>query len=156
MARIRIVGQQVRSGFCIAGAIVLVFVVICLLEISLAYATGRAGPRAAHRLLATVVVAGLMAFMFCTTRYWAKWLFAALAYALVRLAGGLLFGPHLSRPVSRGEFAVWLVYTGVAAALTARHIRRHPQGPQRVGLVAFARVPCLQLSMAHKSRCGRD
>ncbi len=138
MTKKRTVGAQVRSGFRIAGCIVLVFVVFALLEVSLTFAVGLADPHTPiRRLLGTVLALGLMLFMFRTTKYWARWLFAALAYVLVRLAIGLMFAPYLSKPVTRSTVAAWVLYTGTAVALTFRYTLRLPRGFESIGLVSF-------------------
>ncbi len=138
MAKKRTVGEQVKSGFRIAGLILLVFLVFISLEASLAYAIGRSDPKmGSHRFLAALVAAGLMVFMFRTTQYWAKWLLSGFAYALFRLTFGLLFAPYFTRPVARTEVAVWVLYSGLGVALTARHFRRKPRGFERLGLVSF-------------------
>jgi len=138
VARKRTVGEQVRSGLRIAGQILLVFVVFGLLEISLTYAVGLADPRVGiRRVFGAVVALGLMLFMFRTTKHWAPWLFAALAFGLLRLTGGFLFGPYFSKPLVRSAVAVWMLYAGAAVALTVRHVRRRPLGFERFGLVSF-------------------
>ncbi len=138
MAKKRTIEEQVRSGFRIAGLILLVFVVFSLLEISLTYAVGLAHPdMGIRRLFGAVAAVCLMLLMFRTTKYWARWLFAALAYGLLRLTGGLLFGPYFTKPVARGTIIVWMLYAGAAVALTARYVRRPPRGFERVGLVSF-------------------
>jgi hypothetical protein len=78
-----------------------------------------------------------MLFVFKTTRHWAPWLFAALAFSLLRLIRVLLFGPYLSKPVTRSEVAVWMLYAATAGALTFRYTQRHPRGFERFGLVSF-------------------
>jgi hypothetical protein len=133
----RTVEAQVRSGLRIAGCILLVFIVFVLLEVSLAYAVGLANPHTSiRRLFAAVLAFGLLLFMFRTTKYWSRWLFAALAYAFVRLTGGLLFAT-LSRPVTGSTMAVWMLYAAAAVALTFRYIRRQPQRLESIGLVSF-------------------
>jgi hypothetical protein len=147
----RTVGEQVRSGFRIVGLILLVFAVFVLLEISLTYAVGLADPHMGiRRLFGAVVASGLMLFMFRTTRYWAPWLFMALAFGLVRLSGGLLLGPYFSKPLARSTVAVWMLYAGAAVALTARYVRRRPRGSESFGLVAF--VVGVELAAVYNSQ----
>ncbi|HEY6765836.1 MAG TPA: hypothetical protein VI386_13780 [Candidatus Sulfotelmatobacter sp.] len=88
--------------------------------------------------------------MWWTTNYWAKWLLGALAYGFLRLIGGLLFPPYFSRPVVRTAFAVWVLYVGLAVALTARYFRRQPRGFERLGLVSF--VACVALAMVYSTQ----
>jgi hypothetical protein len=134
----RTVGAQVRSGLRIAGCILLVFAVFVLLELSLALAVGLANPHTSvQRLFGAVSALGLMLFMFRTAKYWARWLFAALAYALVRLTGVLLLTPYVSKPVTGSTVAVWILYACASVALTLRYVRRHPRRFESIGLVSF-------------------
>lgn len=152
MTKKRTVGAQVRSGFRIAGCTVLVFVVFTLLEVSLTFAVGLANPNTPiRRLLGAVLAIGLMLFMFRTARHWARWLFPALVYWLVRLATrGLLLGPYLSTPVARSTVVVWILYAGASVALTVRYIRRRPGGFESLGLVSF--VVGVAMAMVYDSR----
>ena len=138
MSKKRTIGAQVRSGFRIAGCILLVFVVFTLLEVGLTFAVGLADPHTLPwRFFGAVLALGLMLFMFGTTKYWSRWLFSTLAYGLLRLTSGLLFAPYFGKPLGRGTVAVWVIYTGAAVALTVRYIRRHPRGFESFGLVSF-------------------
>jgi len=150
VARERGVGEQVRSGLRIAGRILLVFAAFTLLEVCLVYLTGLADASAIKKFLAALVAAGVVAFMFRTTMYWAKWLLAALGFCLVRLVGGVLLGPYFSKPLSRDTAAVWMLYTGAAVALTVRYSGKKPRGFERLGLVSF--IVCIALAFISGSQ----
>jgi hypothetical protein len=146
----RDIGEHVQSGLRIAGWIVLVLVSFVVLEASLLYVTGRVDPSPRKRLLAALLAVGIVEFVFVTTRYWARWLFAAIALAFVRLRGGTLFGLYPSKPVDRSTVGVWLLYAGVAAALTFRYSGRKPRELERLGLVSF--VVCIAFAAVSDSQ----
>jgi hypothetical protein len=146
----RSVREQVLSGLRIGGLIVLSFVFFAAMAVSAALITGReAAPNIAHRTFGTLALGMLAAILFFTVHHWTKWLIGILAYCLLRLFVGLIFGPYLKHPVSRLQVASWIVYLAIAALLTMPHIRRRPKGAGRFGLVGF--VLCVPFAMILES-----
>jgi hypothetical protein len=132
--------EQVKSGSRIGSLIVLAFCFFVALAISLAYVTGKVDPSGGrHPLLGALAAAALVAIMFRTTQYWAKWLAGILALGALRILGALLFKAFYDLPLdfSLSAGLTWFAYLLVALALTARHASRRPCGLERVGLVCF-------------------
>lgn len=102
-----------------------------------------------------VLVCGLIAcaiavFMFFTTRFWAKWLFAALALCFTRMFGFVVlsfFSTGILKGHSAFQVGLWVWYVFAAAALTIRYTKRDPVAVERLGLVAF--VFCVALAPAY-------
>jgi hypothetical protein len=68
--------EQIKSGFRIAGLLLLVFFIFVGLVASLVYMTG-GGDNASDPpvLVCGLIACAVVVFMFFTTRFWAKWLF---------------------------------------------------------------------------------
>jgi hypothetical protein len=82
----RSVGEQVKSGFQIAGLMVLAFCSFVALAVGLRLATGPVeSGRNDHRLLDAMVVAAMIVFLYGTVRYWARWLVGFLGLGLWRM-----------------------------------------------------------------------
>jgi len=148
----RTVREQVKSGFRIAGSLVLVFCFFAALVASLSYVTGRADRLMGnHRWLAALVAVALITIMFLTTQYWAKWLVGVLGYCFLRMLAPLFFKLFFGffRELTFAELLMWTLYSLAAAALTARHVSRAPKGVEKFGLVAF--VVCVSLAMVYGS-----
>jgi len=146
----RSVREQVLSGLRIGGLIALSFVFFAAMSVSASLITGRdAAPSSAQRTLGTLALGVLATILFFTVQHWIKWLIGILGYGLLRLFGGLIFGPYMRHPVSRLQAAGWIVYLAIAVLLTVRHIRRRPKGAERFGLVGF--VLCVPFAMILES-----
>lgn len=151
MTRKRTVGEQIASGFRIAGSMVLAFAFIVALIGSAVFFLGVNNVEAQghHRILGGIALIGLSVLLLLTTRYWAKWLLGIFAYCLVRTAFGApiltLFG---NIHVAKG-LALIAIYSAIAVFLTWRHFEREPRGVEKVGLVAF--VVCASFAMALQS-----
>jgi hypothetical protein len=146
------VGVHVKSGFQIAGLTILAFCSFIALGIGLQLATGRVESGGTdHRLLGAIVVVGMMAFLYGTVRYWARWLVGILVLSLWRLWGGLMFKGFFELPTSVTFTALlaWSLYALAAFALTVRHASRVPVGAEKFGLVCF--VVCVALAMVSSS-----
>jgi len=141
--------EQVKSGFRISGLIVLTFCIFITLVVSLSHVTGRVDPpRSRNALLGVLSTATLVAVMFQTTRYWAKWLVGILGLGLFRMWGALMFKGffELPRNINFTALLAWFLYTAAAVGLTVRHATRPPKGAERFGLTGF--VVCVSLAMA--------
>ena len=152
MADGRTAWEQVKSGLRISGLIVLTFCIFIALVVSLSHVTGRVDPpRSRHPLLGVLSTATLVAVMFQTTRYWAKWLVGILGLGLFRLWGTLMFKGFFELPtnISFTTLLAWFLYTAAAVALTVRHASRPPKGAERFGLTGF--VVCVSLAMINGS-----
>jgi hypothetical protein len=146
----RSAGEQVKSGFRIAGFMLLSFLVFVGLIGGFVLLTQNIeGPQLLRQALGSVLILSLDVFMFVTARYWSKWIFGFLAYGCFRLFGGILFGSHFSHPLDRETAVLWFLYAFAACALTARYLRRRPTSLERSGLVLF--VSCIALSAAADS-----
>jgi hypothetical protein len=132
--RNRTVREQVKSGFRIAGAIILSFLVFAGLVISAGYlVTPNNGPPfSKFHLLGGLSLVALATLLFLTTRIWAQWLIGILGYCFLKLLiGGFIVG------LDRKIVTFYLLYLLAAIALTFRHVRRKPTGTERIGLVGF-------------------
>jgi hypothetical protein len=144
-------GEQVLSGLRIGGLIVLSFVFFAAMVVSASLIAGReAAPNASHRTLGTLALVLLAAILFFTVHHWTRWLVGILGYCLLRLLGGLIFGPYMKQPVSRLQVASWMLYL-IAILLTMRHVRRRPKGAEKLGLVGFlVSVPFAMILESYK------
>src|ERR1700733_1671111 len=146
------VGEQVKSGFQIAGLMVLAFFSFIALAVGLRLATGPVDSgQNDHRLLAAMVVAAMIVFLYATVRYWARWLVGFLVLSLWRFWGALMFKGFFELPtnVTFTALLAWSLYVLAAFALTVRHAGRTPNGAEKVGLVSF--VVCVALAMVSSS-----
>lgn len=134
MKRNRTVREQVKSGFRIAGILILSILVFSGLVISAGFFTT---PNNGHifsklHLLGALSLLALATLLFLTTRLWAPWLIGVLLYCFLKLLiKGFLVG------IDGKTVALYLLYLLAAIALTFRHTRRKPTGTERIGLVAF-------------------
>ena len=128
-----------KSGLRIGGSIVICISLFAVLVVSSRFLIPLNGDvvSGTSRVLGGIALVALVAVLFFTTQYWAKWLVGFLGYGLLRFFGGLFVGPYLKPPVSRLEIAGWIVYLLIAILLTARHMQRSPRGTERFGLIGF-------------------
>jgi hypothetical protein len=148
----RSVAEQVKSGFQIAGLMVLAFCSFIAVGIGLQLATGRLDSgRNDHRFFGAMVVAAMIVFLYGTVRYWARWLVGILVLSLWRFWGALMFKGFFELPtnVTFSALLAWSLYVLAAFVLTVRHAGRTPNGAEKFGLVSF--VVCVALAMVSSS-----
>ena len=141
MAKHRSVGEQIKSGFRIAGLFILTLCTFIALVASLKFMIGAASPSSSsHQFLGGLAASIIVLFMFLTVRYWAKWLVAVVAFACARMFMGLLVkvaSAGFFVNLSLTQLLTWTSYFLIATLLTARHVRREPIGAESFSLVAF-------------------
>jgi len=141
MPRKRTVWQQLKSGLRIAGAIVLGFVFFLALWASVAVLTmhNNFAMRGVHPVLGGFGLLVLSTGLFLTTRYWAKWLLAILAFCTCRLLIGvpavLVLG-HMERE-DLSTALVMIPALLISTLLALRFLRKPPMGAERIGVVAL-------------------
>ena len=139
----RTVGEQIKSGFRLAGWILLTFAFVTLVLASAAAVVGKANgnyTQAIYRLLGACGLLATSTVMFITVRRWAKWFVGALLYMILKVAVSLLLGrtpsvPSITRP--RLEFLEFLVVLMFAFLLCARYLTHTPRTVETVGLVGL-------------------
>jgi hypothetical protein len=151
MTRKRTVGEQVASGFRIAGSMVLAFTFIVALIGSTFFLLGlnNAEAQGQHRILGGTALVGLSVLLFLTTRHWAKWLVGIVAYCFAKVLIGTPFFLLSGKTNVAKQLVFVLIYCLIAALLTWRHFEREPTGIEKVGLVGF--VVCASFAMALQS-----
>lgn len=148
----RSVREQILSGLRIGGLIMLGFAFFGAMVVCASLIAGHeATPNISHRPLGVIALGILAAILFFTVHHWTKWLIGILGYCLLRLFAGLIFGPYMKQPISKLQVASWMLYLAVAILLTMRHVRRHPKGAEKFGLVGFVvSVPFAMSSNSYK------
>jgi len=151
----RTVGEQIKSGFRLAGWILLTLAFVTLVLASTAAVVGKANgnyTQAIYRLLGACGLLATSTVMFITVRRWAKWLVGALGYMILKVAVSLLLGrtpsvPSITRP--RLEFLEFLVVLVLALLVCARYFTHAPRAVETLGLVGM--VIALSFSMIYDS-----
>jgi hypothetical protein len=147
----RSVWEQVKSGFRIAGLLLLVVFTFIGLSASLKYVVGGGdNARDPAVLVCGLIACAIVVFIFFTTRFWAKWLFAVLAFWFAKtfwLVVLGIFSAGMLKNTSIFQVGLWVWYVFAAAGLTFRYTKRNPVGAERLGLVAF--VFCVALAPAY-------
>lgn len=118
----RPVGEQIKSGFRLAGFVLLAFALVFLLVLGTTLLLDKPSRFSGHGLSGRVIggcmLASLSAFLFFTARYWAKWFIAFVLWAVFRIGLlGILGTTSVrgSRPVSRSWiFEVALILAALA------------------------------------------
>jgi hypothetical protein len=137
----RTVGEQIRSGFRLAGWVLLTLAFIFLVLASTASLVGKGNhTQPIHRLLGVCGLLAASVAMFITVRRWAKWFVGVLGYMILKLAVSLLLGrtpslPSITRP--RVVFLEFLVVLAFALLLCARYLTHTPRTVETVGLVGL-------------------
>lgn len=137
----RTVGEQIKSGFRLAGWVLLTLAFIFLVLISTASLAGKGDyTQPIYRVLGLCGLLATSAVMFITVRHWVKWFVGVLGYMVVKTAISLLLGftpsaPSITRPrLVSLEFLVVLVF---ATVLCARYLTHIPRTVETVGLVGL-------------------
>jgi hypothetical protein len=132
--------EQVKSGFKIAGSIVLAFSFFIALWSGVRFLTLRNNieNQGTHPLLGGMSILLLCAVLFLTSQIWTKWLLAILVYSAARSLGLLLLLAFESSP--RIDLRSALLVIGmffVSALASVRFARKTPVGAERLGTVFF-------------------
>jgi len=141
MADKRTVWQQARSGFRLAGFVLLTFALCLLFLFSTILLTGRGQNRTpVHELLGGCGLLAIATVMFFSVRYWAKWYFAMLVYISFKLSLSLLLGrtpsvPSIVRP--RLEFLEYFIVIVAMAVLCFRYVDQVLRRIETLGLIAL-------------------
>jgi len=133
--------EQIKSGFRLAGWVLLTLVFIFLVLVSTAMVVGKGNY--SHSIYRFVGLCGLLAvstIMLITARRWAKWFVALLGYMILKLAVSALLGrtpsvPSIMRP--RLVFLEFLAVLAFAAILCARYLTHAPRKLETVALVGL-------------------
>jgi len=130
----------VKSGFKIAGSIVLAFSFFIALWSGVRFLTLRNNieNQGTHPLLGGMSILLLCAVLFLTSQIWTKWLLAILVYSAARSLGLLLLLAFESSP--RIDLRSALLVIGmffVSALASVRFARKTPVGAERLGTVFF-------------------
>jgi hypothetical protein len=152
MAKKRTAWEQVKSGFRIAGNILLGFTFFVALSISISFLTLRNNleHQGAHPLLGGFSLMLLSGVLFLTTQIWARWLFAVFAYSAARLLFGVWFVTLGTNPRVDPKTAFQAILVVVLSTLaTAKFLRRAPLGAERLGLLLF--FICLVFAAEYQS-----
>ncbi len=138
----RSVSEQVRSGFRIAGFILLTLALMSVLLDSTAFLLGKnSNPGPGHRFIGAAGLLAVSILMLFTSRYWAKWFAAVLAWAILRWAFRAPFNASLSGWLILEVLAILAVLFVLSVGPA---MRRTPKRIETVGLV----VAVLSLSFA--------
>ena len=151
----RTVGEQIKSGFRLAGWILLTLAFASLVLASTASLVGKGSgnyTQPVHRLLGACGLFATSTVMFITVRRWAKWFVGALGYMILKVAVSLVLGrtpsvPSITRP--RLEFVEFLMVLVLALLLCARYLTHAPRTVETLGLVGM--VVALSFSMIYDS-----
>ena len=130
----RTAGEQVRSGFQIAGLVLLTLVLVGAMLKSAAFVAGTdSNPQLSHRILGGATLAAVSVLMFFTVRYWAKWFATFLVWAVTRFA----FKSSLSSHIVGGWWIpeLLLVLTALFILSIEPVWRRDPSKIEAIALV---------------------
>ena len=149
----RTIGEQIRSGFRLAGWVLLTLAFIFLVLASTAFLVGKSNhTQPIYRLLGACGLLATSIAMFTTVRLWAKWFVGVLGYMILKVAISLLLGrtpsvPSIARP--RLVFLEFLVALVFAPLLCAKYLTHAPRKIETMGLVGL--VIALSFSMIYDS-----
>ncbi len=129
-------GEQVKSGFRLAGSLLLTLAFVYALLLCAGFLVGKGEyNRPIYRVAGACGLVALSIIMFMTVRHWVGWFIGALGYFVLKTAFALLLGSSLVRPwLWFSEFALLL---GLAILLCLRYASRMPQKIEAVGLVGL-------------------
>jgi hypothetical protein len=146
----RTVREQIKSGFRLAGFVLLTFAVFALLVFGTTLLLDKPSRFSGHGLSGRVVggcmLASLSAFLFFTARYWAKWFVAFVVWAVLRIGLlGILGTTSVrgSRPVSR----LWTVEVALILAVLAGLALKPVFSDEGITRVESAGLVCSVLSL---------
>jgi hypothetical protein len=137
----RTIGEQIRSGFRLAGWILLTFALFVVLLGSTFLLTAKGGnPTVLHRFWGVCGLVSTATAMFFSVRYWAKWFVGLLGYLIFKLAISLLMGrtpsvPSIARP--RLIILEYLVTSVAAMWLCLKYAGHVPRRIETLGLIGL-------------------
>jgi hypothetical protein len=137
----RTIGEQIRSGFHLAGWILITVVFTFLVLGSTTFVVGKGDfIQPVYRYIGACGLIATSAVMFLSARHWVKWFFGALVYVALKAAIALLLGfgaavPSLARP--RFLFLEVLILAALAAALCFRYLSHAPHKVEAAALVGL-------------------
>jgi len=132
----RTVGEQVKSGFRLAGWLLLTLAFIYALLLCAGFLVGEGEyNQPIYRVAGACGLVALSVVMFMTVRHWVGWFIGALGYFVLKTAFALLLGSSLVRP--RLWFIEFALLLGFAILLCVRYASRKPQRTEAVGLVGL-------------------
>jgi len=137
----RPIREQIKSGFRLAGWVLLTLGFIFLVLACTALAVGKGNyTHPAYQVLGLCGLLGTSTVMFITARLWAKWFLGVLAYVVFKAALSLLLGrtpsvPSIARP--RLVFLEFLVVSVFAAVVCSRYLTHNARTVERAGLVGL-------------------
>lgn len=132
----RTVSEQIKSGLCLAGWVLIALAFIYLLLGSTGFLIGKGEyTRPIHRVLGVGGLIALSTTLFCTVRYWVKWFIGALGYFALKAVIALLLGSSITQP--RLWFVEFALLLGIAVLLCVRCLRRTPDTIEAAALVGL-------------------
>jgi len=137
----RTIGEQIKSGFRLAGWILLTFALFVVLLGSAFLLTPKGGnPTVFHRFLGACGVVSIATAMFFSVRYWAKWFVGLLGYLIFKLAISLLMSrtpsvPSIARP--RLVILEYLITSVAAMWLCLKYAGHVPRRIETLGLIGL-------------------
>jgi hypothetical protein len=139
MAKKRTAWEQVTSGFRIAGSMVVGFGLLLALSVSIVFLTLRNNieSQGAHPVLGGASLLLLSTILFLTTRVWASWLLAILAFCALKSLGFLLLLAFGSPRIDARTALLTILMFFISAFASIRFVGRAAVGAERLGLVSF-------------------
>jgi hypothetical protein len=137
----RSISEQVKSGFRLAGFVLLtlVFVYALLFSAALLENQGTLAQSFDRRLAIFLGSTGLLVLsvlMFLTVRYWAKWFFGFLGYSTFNAFFFLVAGPTSRLHTTRSDAGAMLLILLAITVLCLKYAARVPRKVESIGLVA--------------------
>ena len=143
-----IIAEQIKSGFRLAGWVLITLAFMYLLLGSTGFLIGKGEyTRPIHRVLG---VGGLMALsttLFFTVRHWVKWFIGALGYFALKAVITLLLGSSITQP--RLWFVGFALLLGIAVWLCVHYLNRKTETIEALALVGL--VVALSFSLVRDS-----
>jgi hypothetical protein len=132
----RTVGEQVKSGFRLAGWVLLTLALIYVLLGSTGFLLGKGDyNQPIYRLLGACGLLAISTVMFATVRHWVKWFFGVLGLLALKTVFSLVLGSSVTRP--RLWFIEFGLLLGLAAMLCVRYLNRKPAKIEGAGVVSL-------------------
>ena len=144
----RTVGEQMKSGFRLAGWLLLMLAFIYGLLLCAGFVIGKGQySQPVYRVVGVCGLVVMSGTMFATVRHWLKWFVGALGYLVLKTLFFLLLGSSVVRP--RLWFAEFALLLGLAVLLCIRYVDRKPQKIEAAALVGL--VLALSFSLVRNS-----
>jgi hypothetical protein len=132
----RTVSEQVKSGFRLAGWVLLTLAFIYALFLCVGFLTGKTEyNQTIYRVIGAGGLVGMSILMYATVRRWVGWFLGALGCLVLKTVFGLLLGSSLVRP--RLWFVEFALLLGLAVLLCTRYLSRKPHKTEAAALVGL-------------------